>query len=146
KADSARRPCASDPGVQRVRDCFAATRLRATIRPAKCERGRSANFNNLMKQAQAMQANMQKVQEEIATLEVIGEAGGGMVKVTMSGRHETRRVQIEPAVIGEDREMLEDLVAAAVNDAVHKVEAKVQEKMSSMTAGLQLPPGMKLPF
>ncbi|MGH8299980.1 MAG: YbaB/EbfC family nucleoid-associated protein [Steroidobacteraceae bacterium] len=104
------------------------------------------NFNNLMKQAQAMQANMQKVQEEIAALEVIGEAGGGMVKVTMSGRHETRRVQIEPAVIGEDREMLEDLIAAAVNDAVHKVEAKAQERMSSMTAGLQLPPGMKLPF
>ncbi|MBW4050605.1 MAG: YbaB/EbfC family nucleoid-associated protein [Proteobacteria bacterium] len=104
------------------------------------------NINNLMKQAQAMQANMQKVQEEIAGLEVIGEAGGGMVKVTMSGRHETRRVQIEAAVIGEDREMLEDLIAAAVNDAVHKVEAKVQEKMSTMTAGLQLPPGMKLPF
>ncbi|HEY7888783.1 MAG TPA: YbaB/EbfC family nucleoid-associated protein [Steroidobacteraceae bacterium] len=104
------------------------------------------NFNNLMKQAQAMQANMQKVQEEIAAVEVIGEAGGGMVKVTMTGRHETRRVQIEPAVIGEDREMLEDLVAAAVNDAVRKVEVKVQEKMSAVTAGLQLPPGMKLPF
>ncbi len=104
------------------------------------------NFNNLMKQAQAMQANMQKVQEEIAAIEVVGEAGGGMVKVTMSGRHETRRVQIEPAVVGEDREMLEDLIAAAVNDAVHKVEARVQEKMASVTAGLQLPPGMKLPF
>jgi nucleoid-associated protein EbfC len=104
------------------------------------------NFNNLMKQAQAMQANMQKVQEEIAAMEVVGEAGGGMVKVTMSGRHEARRVQIEPAVIGEDREMLEDLIAAAVNDAVQKVEAKVQERMSAMTAGLQLPPGMKLPF
>jgi DNA-binding YbaB/EbfC family protein len=104
------------------------------------------NFNNLMKQAAAMQANMQKVQEEIAALEVVGEAGGGMVKVTMSGRHETRRVQIEPAVMSEDREMLEDLIAAALNDAVHKVEAKVQEKMSSMTAGLQLPAGMKLPF
>jgi len=104
------------------------------------------NFNNLMKQAQAMQANMQKVQEQIAGLEVVGEAGGGMVKVTMTGRHETRRVQIEPAVIGEDREMLEDLIAAAVNDAVHKVEAKVQEKMAAVTAGLQLPPGMKLPF
>ncbi len=104
------------------------------------------NFNNLMKQAQAMQANMQKAQEEIAARDVIGEAGGGRVKGTMSGRHETRRVQIEPAAIGDDREMLEDLIAAAVNDAVHKVEAKVQEKMSSMTAGLQLPPGMKLPF
>ena len=104
------------------------------------------NINQLMKQAQAMQTNMQKMQEQIASLEVVGEAGGGMVKVTMSGRHEVRRVQIEPAVIGEDREMLEDLIAAATNDAVHKVEVMVQEKMSSMTAGLQLPPGMKLPF
>ena len=104
------------------------------------------NINQLMRQAQAMQANMQKVQDEIASLEVIGEAGGGMVKVTMTGKHEVRAVAIEPAVIGEDREMLEDLVAAAINDAVHKVEARVQEKMSSVTAGLQLPPGMKLPF
>ncbi|MDA8348193.1 MAG: YbaB/EbfC family nucleoid-associated protein [Gammaproteobacteria bacterium] len=104
------------------------------------------NINQLMRQAQAMQANMQKVQDEIANLEIIGEAGGGMVKVTMTGKHEVRAVAIEPAVIGEDREMLEDLVAAAINDAVHKVEARVQEKMSSVTAGLQLPPGMKLPF
>ena len=104
------------------------------------------NINNLMKQAQAMQANMQKAQAEIATIEVIGESGGGMVKITMSGKHEVKRVQIEPSVIGEDREMLEDLIAAATNDAVHKVEARVQEKMSSLTAGLQLPPGMKLPF
>ena len=104
------------------------------------------NINNLMKQAQAMQANMQKAQAEIATIEVIGESGGGMVKITMTGKHEVKRVQIEPSVIGEDREMLEDLIAAATNDAVHKIEAKVQEKMSSLTAGLQLPPGMKLPF
>ena len=104
------------------------------------------NINQLMRQAQAMQANMQKVQDEIASLEVIGEAGGGMVKVTMTGKHEVRRVAIEPTVVGEDREMLEDLVAAAINDAVHKVEARVQEKMASVTAGLQLPPGMKLPF
>lgn len=104
------------------------------------------NINQLMRQAQAMQANMQKVQDEIASLEIIGEAGGGMVKVTMSGKHEVRAVAIEPAVIGEDREMLEDLVAAAINDAVHKVEARVQEKMASVTSGLQLPPGMKLPF
>lgn len=104
------------------------------------------NINQLMRQAQAMQANMQKVQEEIASLEVVGESGGGMVKVTMTGKHEVRRVAIEPTVIGEDREMLEDLVAAAINDAVHKVEARVQEKMASVTAGLQLPPGMKLPF
>jgi DNA-binding YbaB/EbfC family protein len=104
------------------------------------------NFNNLMKQAQAMQANMQKVQAEIAAIEVIGEAGGGMVKITMNGRHEVKRVQIEPAVSAEDREMLEDLIAAAANDAVHKVESRVQEKMASVTAGLNLPPGMKLPF
>ena len=104
------------------------------------------NINNLMKQAQAMQANMQKAQAEIATIEVIGESGGGMVKVTMTGKHEVKRVQIEPAVVSEDREMLEDLIAAATNDAVHKVETRVQEKMSSLTAGLNLPPGMKLPF
>ncbi len=104
------------------------------------------NFNNLMKQAQAMQANMQKAQAEIASIEVIGEAGGGMVRITMNGRHEVKRVQIEPTVSAEDRDMLEDLIAAAANDAVHKVEARVQEKMASITAGLQLPPGMKLPF
>jgi DNA-binding YbaB/EbfC family protein len=104
------------------------------------------NFNNMMKQVQAMQANMQKAQAEIATLEVIGESGGGMVKITMNGRHEVKRVQIEGAVMSEDREMLEDLIAAAANDAVHKVEARVQEKMSHLTAGLSLPPGMKLPF
>lgn len=104
------------------------------------------NMNNLMKQAQAMQANMQKAQAEIATIEVIGESGGGMVKITMTGKHEVKRVQIEPSVISEDREMLEDLIAAATNDAVHKVEARVQEKMASLTSGLQLPPGMKLPF
>jgi nucleoid-associated protein EbfC len=104
------------------------------------------NFNNLMKQAQAMQASMQKAQAEIVNIEVVGEAGGGMVKVTMNGRHEVKRVQIEPTVISEDREMLEDLIAAAANDAVHKVEVRVQEKMASLSAGLQLPPGMKLPF
>ncbi|MFZ0007345.1 MAG: YbaB/EbfC family nucleoid-associated protein [Steroidobacteraceae bacterium] len=104
------------------------------------------NMNNLMKQAQAMQANMQKAQAEIANIEVIGEAGGGMVKITMNGRHEVKRVQIESAVAGEDREMLEDLIAAAANDAVHKLEARVQEKMASLTAGLGLPPGLKLPF
>lgn len=104
------------------------------------------NFGDMMKQAQALQANMQKAQAEIAALEVVGESGGGMVKITMTGKHEVRRVQIEPAAIGEDREMLEDLVAAALNDAVHKVEARSQEKMSSLMAGMRLPPGMKLPF
>jgi nucleoid-associated protein EbfC len=104
------------------------------------------NLNDLMKQAQAMQANVQKAQAEIAGIEVVGESGGGMVKITMSGRYEVKRVQIEAAAAGEDREMLEDLIAAAANDAVHKVEARVQEKMSSLTAGLALPPGLKLPF
>ncbi|HEY2591212.1 MAG TPA: YbaB/EbfC family nucleoid-associated protein [Steroidobacteraceae bacterium] len=105
------------------------------------------NLNNLMKQAQAMQANMQKAQAELASLEVTGEAGGGMVKVTLNGRHEAKRVQIEPTVLGgEDREMLEDLLTAAFNDAVHKLEALVQEKMSSLMTGVQLPPGVKLPF
>jgi nucleoid-associated protein EbfC len=101
---------------------------------------------NFMKQAQALQANMQKIQAEIASLEVTGEAGGGMVKVVMSGRHEVRRVQIEPAVAGEDREMLEDLIAAAINDAVHRVETATQAKMATAMGGLSLPPGMKLPF
>jgi hypothetical protein len=104
------------------------------------------NIGNLMKQAQAMQASMQKAQAEIETVEVLGESGGGMVKVTMNGKHEVKKVQIEPAVAGDDREMLEDLVAAAINDAVHKVDARVQEKMAALTAGLNLPPGMKLPF
>jgi len=104
------------------------------------------NIGNLMKQAQAMQASMQKAQAEIETIEILGESGGGMVKVTMNGKHEVKRVQIEPAVASDDREMLEDLVAAAINDAVHKVDARVQEKMAALTAGLNLPPGMKLPF
>jgi len=104
------------------------------------------NIGNMMKQAQQMQANMQKVQAEIALLEVTGESGGGMVKVLMTGKHEVKRVTIEPSVSGEDREMLEDLVAAAINDAVHKVEAQISQKMAAVTAGMQLPPGMKLPF
>jgi nucleoid-associated protein EbfC len=104
------------------------------------------NIGNMMKQAQAMQSNLQKAQAEIATIEVVGEAGGGMVKVTMTGQHSVKRVQLEPAVVGEDREMLEDLIAAATNDAVKKVEARIQEKMASVMGGMQLPPGFKLPF
>ena len=104
------------------------------------------NFGNMMKQAQQLQASMQKAQEEIAALEVSGEAGGGMVKVTVNGRHEVKRVQIEPSLNGDDREMLEDLIAAAMNDAVHKAEAASQAKMAGLMGGLQLPPGMKLPF
>ncbi len=103
-------------------------------------------LGNLMKQAQQMQANMQKAQEEIARLEVTGESGGGLVKVTMTGRHEARRVQIDDSLVGDDKDMLEDLIAAAINDAVHKVESVTQERMADMSAGLELPAGMKLPF
>jgi nucleoid-associated protein EbfC len=105
-----------------------------------------ANMNNFVKQAQALQANMQKAQAEIANIEVTGEAGGGMVKVTMTGRHEVKRVQIEPTVSAEDREMLEDLIAAAINDAVHRVESASQAKMAAAMGGMSLPPGVKLPF
>ena len=100
----------------------------------------------LMKQAQQMQDNMRKMQEQLASVEVEGQSGAGMVKVVMSCKHEVKRISIDPSLIGEDKEMLEDLVAAAVNDAVRRVEATVQEKMGSLTAGMGLPPGMKLPF
>jgi len=103
-------------------------------------------LGNLMKQAQEMQANMQKAQEEMANLEVTGESGGGLVKVTMTGRHEARRVMIDDSLVGDDKDMLEDLIAAAINDATHKVEAATQERMSGMPDGLNLPAGMKLPF
>ena len=103
-------------------------------------------IGNLMKQAQKMQADLQRAQEEIARAEVTGESGGGLVKVTMNGRHEVRRVQIDPSLVGDDREMLEDLVAAACNDAAHRVEHMMQERMSGLTAGMALPPGLKLPF
>ena len=105
-----------------------------------------SGLSDLMKQAQAMQANLQKAQAEIATLEVEGQAGGGMVKIVMNGRHDVRRVTIDPALMTEDKEMLEDLIAAGVNDAVRQVEKTTQEKMSGLTAGMNLPPGMKLPF
>ena len=101
---------------------------------------------NMMKQAMALQANMKKAQEEIAAMEVTGESGGAMVKVTMNGKHEVKRVQIEPQVVSEDREMLEDLIAAAINDAVNKVDQQSQARMSSVMSGMQLPPGFKLPF
>jgi DNA-binding YbaB/EbfC family protein len=103
-------------------------------------------LGNLMKQAQQMQADMQKAQQEIASLEVTGESGGGLVKVTMTGRHEARRVEIDESLVGDDKDMLEDLIAAAINDAAHKVEAVTQQRMSNVTAGMNLPAGMKLPF
>jgi DNA-binding YbaB/EbfC family protein len=103
------------------------------------------NIAQLMQQAQKMQENMQRVQEELANLEVIGNAGGGMVSVTLSGRMECRKVRIDPAALS-DPEMAEDLIAAAFNDAVNKANAASQEKMGAATAGVPLPPGMKLPF
>jgi DNA-binding YbaB/EbfC family protein len=100
----------------------------------------------LMQQAQRMQEEMKRAQEEIAEAEVTGQAGGGIVSVVMSGRHEVRRVSIDRAAIGDDHEMMEDLVAAAVNDAVNKVAALTQEKMGGLASGMNLPPGFKLPF
>jgi DNA-binding YbaB/EbfC family protein len=100
----------------------------------------------LMKQAQAMQDNMKKMQDQLATIEVEGQAGAGMVKVVMTCKNDVKRVTIDPSLLGEDKDMLEDLVAAAFNDAVRKAEATSSEKMAGMTAGLPLPPGFKLPF
>ena len=100
----------------------------------------------LMKQAQQMQDNLKKAQDELALLEVEGQAGAGLVKVTMTCRHDVKRVAIDPSLLGEDRDMLEDLVAAAVNDAVRRVESTTQEKMSGLTMGMGMPPGFKLPF
>jgi DNA-binding YbaB/EbfC family protein len=104
------------------------------------------NIGQLMKQAQMMQDNMRRMQEQLATLEVEGQAGAGMVKVQMTCKYEVKRISIDPSLVGDDREMLEDLVAAAFNDASHRVEATIAEKMSGMTAGLGLPAGFKLPF
>ena len=108
------------------------------------------NIQQLMQQAQRMQEQMQKqmqkTQEELAATELTGESGAGLVKVTMTGRHDVKRVQIDDSLLSEDKEMLEDLIAAAVNDAVRKVEDYSQKKMGNVANGLNLPPGMKLPF
>jgi DNA-binding YbaB/EbfC family protein len=104
------------------------------------------NIGQLMKQAQMMQENMKRMQEQLATLEVQGQSGAGLVKVQMTCKHEVKRVAIDPSLVGDDREMLEDLVAAAFNDAARRVEATIAERMSGMTAGLGLPAGFKLPF
>lgn len=100
----------------------------------------------LMKQAQQMQENMRKAQEELASVEVEGQSGAGMVKVIMTCRHDVKRVTIDPSLLADDKDMLEDLVAAAMNDAVRRAEAKTEEKMAGFASGLGLPPGMKLPF
>lgn len=103
-------------------------------------------MGNMMRQAQKMQEDMKKAQEEVANMEAEGQAGGGMVKVLMNGRHELRKVELDDSLMSDDKEMIEDLVAAAVNDAVRKIEQQSAERMSSVTAGLNLPGGMKLPF
>lgn len=103
-------------------------------------------MGDLMKQAQQMQERVQKLQEEIAKAEVTGESGAGLVKITMTGRHDVRKVNIDSSLLGEAKEVLEDLIAAAVNDAVRRVEKNQKDKMSELTAGIPLPPGFKLPF
>jgi len=104
------------------------------------------NLGNLLKQAQQMQENMQKMQEQLANVEIEGQAGAGMVKVTMSCRHDVKHVFIDQSLLSEDKEMLEDLVTAAMNDAAKKVEMAIQEKMSGFASGMGLPPGFKMPF
>ncbi|MEM6819362.1 MAG: YbaB/EbfC family nucleoid-associated protein [Pseudomonadota bacterium] len=103
-------------------------------------------IGQLMKQAKEMQSNMEKLQSELADIEVVGEAGAGLVSVTMTCKHEVRRIQIDDSLLGDDREMLEDLIAAGFNDALRKAEATSAEKMAALTGGLNLPAGMKLPF
>ncbi len=105
-----------------------------------------AQLGQLMRQAQQMQENLKKAQDELGQLEVTGESGGGMVKVTMSCKHDVRRVEIDPGLLDDDKDMLEDLVAAAINDACRKVEKTTQEKMSGLAGGMGLPPGINLPF
>ena len=106
----------------------------------------NGGLGNILKQAQKMQEDLQKTQAKLAQEEVTGESGGGMVRITMNGRHEVKRVEIDVSMLGDDKEMLEDLVAAAINDAAHRINEKTQQNMSELTAGMTLPPGFKLPF
>jgi DNA-binding YbaB/EbfC family protein len=103
-------------------------------------------IGQLMKQAQEMQANMQKAQDEMASIDVTGESGAGMVRITMTCKHQVKAVEIDDSLMADDKDMLEDLIVAAFNDSIRKVEKTVQEKFSGMASGLNLPPGMKLPF
>jgi len=103
-------------------------------------------LGQIMKQMQQVQENLQKAQADLATVEVEGQSGAGLVKVVMTCRHDVKRVSIDPSLVGDDKDMLEDLVAAAINDAVRKAESTAQERLAGFTAGLGLPPGMKLPF
>ncbi len=104
------------------------------------------NMGDIMKQAQKLQEQMQRAQEELANAESVGEAGGGLVRITMTGRHDVRKVELDASLLQDDKEVLEDLIAAAVNDAVRKIERQSQSRMASLTAGLGLPPGFKMPF
>ena len=104
------------------------------------------NMGNMMKQAQLMQERLQKAQDEMANMEVVGESGAGMVKITVTGNHEVRRVSIDDSLFTDDKDILEDLLAAAFNDAQRRIEEQSKEKLSAVTGGMQLPPGMKLPF
>lgn len=128
------------------------TLRRALSRPgravgvSRATRMMKGGIGNLLKQAQKMQEDMKLAQERLAQEEVVGESGGGMVKVTMNGRYQVSRVEIDPALMGDDKEMLEDLISAAVNGASQRVAEKAKENMAELTAGLPLPPGMKLPF
>src|SRR3546814_9219160 len=136
------------PYTTLFRSCRSTARSWCPIRSAPTttrENAMRGNIAQLMQQAQKMQEDMQRVQEELANLEVTGNAGGGMVAVTLTGRMECRKVRIDPSVLS-DPEMAEDLIAAAFNDAVNKANAASQEKMGAATAGMPLPPGMKLPF
>src|SRR5258708_4004991 len=124
-------------------------RLSSSPRSSPCADGgisMKEQIAGLMRQAQQMQENMRKLQDELASVEVEGQSGAGMVKVTMTCRHDVKRVNIDPSLLADDKEMLEDLVAAAVNDAARKVEAAVQEKMSALTSGLRPPPRVKPPL
>lgn len=103
-------------------------------------------MGNLMKQAQKMQQDMARAQEEVAAMEIAGQSGGGLVSVVMTGRHEVRRVSIDDSLLGDDKDMLEDLVAAAVNDAVHRLDEAIKTKFAGLAQGMGLPPGIKLPF
>lgn len=103
-------------------------------------------MGNLMRQAQQMQEKMQKVQAEIAALQVTGEAGGGMVRVTLNGKHEGKKVELDPQLLSDDKDLLEDLIAAAITDASHKLERAQKDKMAEVTGGLNLPAGLNLPF
>lgn len=103
-------------------------------------------LGNIMQQAQKMQEDMHKLQDDLAAMEVMGESGGGLVSILMTGKREVRKVNIDASLVGDDKDMLEDLVAAAINDAVHKVAKLKQDKMSDITAGIPIPPGFKMPF